>query len=112
MKISIRDNDMFELILSENAVDYTVNTATPIITLDFVGYLGILDSEKDKVLYLVDVDGNFELVSGDKNRPKLPRRLKRKWLKWCLNHRFLEYTIEPFQEYSKSFHLPFDETKA
>lgn len=105
-------NELFDLVLSKNAIDYTIHNATPLVTLDFVGYLGILDAEKDKVLYLVDLKGNFILASGNKDRPKLPRRLQRKWMKWCIKNKFLEYVVEPFQEFNPAFNLPFDEKRA
>lgn len=101
-----------DLVLSENAIKYTVEQGRPLIALDFVGYMGFLDPTFDKVMYLVDIHGNFELVSCDKTRPRLPLRLKKKWMRWCIKNCFLEYIIEPFPEFSIAYNLPFNKEDA
>ena len=97
-----------EIILSDRAIEYVVATAKPVITLDFVGYLGGVDLKKDKVSFLLDVCGNFQLISSDKDRPVLPRKLKQKWMKRLLKCGFLQQTIEPFPEFSSAHCIPID----
>ena len=98
-------------MLSHNAIQFTINHAIPVVTWDFAGYIGRIEDTKDKINYVVDINGKFELISGDRNRPALPKRLKKKWYKKLMKYGFLESKIIPFPEFSEHLNIPLDENK-
>ena len=99
-----------QLLLTDAALDWLLETQKPICSSDFIGYIFTI-SNRSGVAGSVDIFGNIRLFSTKKNQQVLSEKKACKHIKKLLDTNFLELDIEPFPEFSKKFNLPIDPTK-
>lgn len=96
-----------DLKITSLAMDFLYNKAQPVCSLDFVGYIFIVDQKK-QINGMVDLFGNFGIFSQNPKDPVISEKLENKILQHMLDTYFLEFVIEPFPEFSSQYNLQID----